>query len=433
MTRRVSARGIAVGGMAILAFAAGRFLLSGGAAGQAEGDWTQQALAVQNAFVEVAETAAKAVVTISSEGRIPVGDAFSRFFFGGPSWAEVRGLGSGVIFDKRGYVITNDHVIEILTQKLPVRIEGDKGYVMTDAGAVEIPLEKVPVRVEDGRATLTVGKIASDIKVTLPDGRTFPAKVQGRDRLLDISVLKLEGADAQNLPTATLGDSSKARVGHLMLAIGNPYGGYQYLDSPQPTVTDGIISALDRTFPTDDERRSYGGLIQTSAAVNRGNSGGPLVNIRGEVIGINAAIFSTSQGSEGIGFAIPINRVKARLGQLMAGDKIEYGYIGIVPVEVDPKSAEELGKRLGWKVPRGVVVGGVERGGSADKAGLKEGDIIVKLDDKGIVNSAQLVDMLANTPVGETISVTVVRDGKPIVKKAVVSGRTRDYVPWLWR
>lgn len=374
------------------------------AVGEAESEWIKEALAVEKAFVQVAETTANAVVTISSEGRVPVDDTFSLFYYRGPSWAEVRGLGSGVIFDKKGYVLTNDHVIEVAVRKLTGSDEGKQ---------VEV----------------TVGKLASKIKVTLPDGRSFDAKIQGRDRMLDVAVLKMEGVERQDLPVATLGDSSKLRAGQLVMAIGNPYGSYQYLDSPRPTVTDGIISALDRTFPTDDNRRSYGGLIQTSAAINRGNSGGPLVNLRGEVIGINAAIFSTSQGSEGIGFAIPINRAKARLKELIAGEKIRYGYLGITPVDIDPVKVERLA-RQGTTIPRGVFVYGVERGHPAEKAGLREEDIIVKLGDKAIVNRAQLIDILANTPEGTEMPITVVRDGKSIVKKVTIGGWTPPYFTW---
>jgi serine protease Do len=385
----------------VLAIGAAHLGLCTKVVGETSGDPMKEALAVQGAFVNVAETAAKAVVTISAKGKVPVRDPFSMYYYG----AEVQGLGSGVIFDKDGFVITNDHIIEVLTQK------------------VEIPTR------EGRRVAVTVGKPASDIRVTLPDGRSFEAKVQARDRLLDIAVLKMVGVDNQDLPAAVLGDSSKVRVGQLVLAIGNPYGGYLYLDSPQPTVTDGIVSALDRTFPTDDERRSYGSLIQTSAAINRGNSGGPLMNIQGEVIGINAAIFSTSQGSEGIGFAIPINRVKARLKDLIEGKEIEYGYLGIAPVEIDPRDVE----RRGLDIPRGVRIAWIEPEGAAEKAGLEENDIIVKLGEKGIVNSAQLIDILSNTAVGTTIEVTVVRDGKSVVKKSTIGGRVKEYVSWPWK
>jgi serine protease Do len=393
---------VAIGLVSLFVLVGVKLLQPTRAVGETETDWMKEALAVQDAFVRASETTAQAVVTISAGGRVAIEDPWVRFWYGGSS-AEVRGLGSGVVFDKRGYVITNDHVVEVLSEKV---------WVPTD----------------QGRAALTVGKVASDIKVTLPDGRSFDADIQGRDRLLDIAVLKMKGAEGEDFPVAALGDSSKVRVGQLALAIGNPYGGYQYLDSPQPTVTQGIISALNRTFPSDDERRSYGGLIQTSAAINRGNSGGPLVNIRGEVIGINAAIFSTSQGSEGIGFAIPINRVKARLSKLIAGEQIEYGYLGIGPGEIDPLRV----KRLGLNIPRGVVIKQIEPGEPAAKAGLKEGDIIVELDDKGIVNSAQLIDILANTPVGTVMRITVVRDGKRITKSATIGGQTKTYVPWPW-
>lgn len=398
--RTRASRKIVAAGLCVLLFAAARLLVGAGALAETKSEWMREALAVQKAFIEVAETTSKAVVTISATGKVVIQDPFSLFWYRG-NLAEVRGLGSGVIFDRKGYVITNDHLIEIATRKLRDRW-GNK---------------------------VTVGKVASDIRVTLADGRSFAAKVQGRDKMLDIAVLKMEGVDGQDLPVAPLGDSSRVRTGQFAIAIGNPYGGYQYLDSPQPTVTDGIISALDRTFPTEDGRRSYGGLIQTSAAINRGNSGGPLVNIRGEVIGINAAIFSTSQGSEGVGFAIPINRVKVRLKQLIAGEKIRYGYLGIQPADIDPVKLEKLA-RQGVKIPRGVFVLGVETGEPADKAGLKEEDIIVKLGDKVIVNKAQLVDILANTLEGTKMPVTTVRDGKRIIKKVTIGGWTPPYFTW---
>jgi len=395
MKRKVWKRAVVIGVLSLFLLLGLRSFLPTGAVGQTKSEWIKEALAVQNAFVEVAETTAKAVVTISTQDRVLVEDWFSRYFLG------VQGLGSGVIFDKKGYVITNDHVIEIATQKV--------------------------WRNGEWR---TVGKVASKIRVVLPDGRSFPARVQGRDRLLDIAVLKLDGVDGQDLPVATLGDSAKLRVGRLVLAMGNPYGGYEHLDSPQPTVTDGIISALERTFQTNDERRSYGGLIQTSAAINRGNSGGPLVNLRGEVIGMNAAIFSTSQGSQGIGFAIPINRVKARLKQLIAGEKIRYGHLGIDAAEIDPRKLERAGEILGWKIPRGVWLERVHPGSPADKARLKVEDIIVKLGHKRIVNGTQMIDILRNTPVGETIPITVVRDRKTIVRKVTIGGMRPRY--WTW-
>jgi S1-C subfamily serine protease len=400
--RRLKRMGAATALCLVIAVAV-RLVLSAGALGQTKNEWMQQALAVQNAFVDVAETTAKAVVTISAEGRVTVADQWGPFYFG-PRTEERRGLGSGVIFDKRGYVITNDHVIEIATQK---GIEYSTGE------------------------TVTVGKVASEIQITLPDGRSFNAKVQGRDRLLDIAVLKMQDVGSQDLPAAPLGDSSRVRPGQLVVAIGNPYGGYMYLDSPQPTITDGIISALDRAFPReDDERRSYGGLIQTSAAINRGNSGGPLVNLQGEVIGINAAIFSASGGSEGVGFAIPINRVKARLKQLIGGEKIRYGYLGIKHRSIGPQHVRLLAQR-GLTVPRGVFVLEVYRGSPADKAGLKPGDIIVRLGDKTIVNSAQLIDIEANTKEGTEVPITIVRDGKRIVKNATIGGRSQQYFTWM--
>ena len=171
MKEKASRKVVGVGVGCVLLFVAVRLLLFTGAVGETGSEWMREALAVENAFVEAAETTAKAVVTISAEGRVMVGDRFGLFYFG-PSTAEVRGLGSGVIFDKRGYVMTNDHLIEIDARKGVLYGTGE---------------------------TVTVGKLASRIKVTLPDGRSFDAKVQGRDRLLDIAVLKMEGVGGEHL------------------------------------------------------------------------------------------------------------------------------------------------------------------------------------------------------------------------------------------
>ncbi|HDN85752.1 MAG TPA: trypsin-like serine protease, partial [Candidatus Omnitrophica bacterium] len=248
---------------------------------------------LEEATIKVAEKVGKAVVSISTVVRKKMGrwefeppfedEFFRRFFeefFGEfPRERKEIGLGSGVIIDKDGYILTNEHVIQ---------------------GAEEI-------------------------KVRLPDGREFKAEVKGVDKRSDLAVIKI---NAHNLPVAELGDSDNLKIGQWVVAIGNPFG--FAIESPQPTVTVGVISALHRYLPRIGKReRFYDDLIQTDAAINPGNSGGPLVDLNGKVIGINVAIITTSGGYEGIGFAIPINRAKRILGKLIRGEKILYGWLGI--------------------------------------------------------------------------------------------------------
>ena len=220
---------------------------------------------LQEKLFETSESVSRAVVSI----HIIKQQVRNDWFFG-PYSVDVSYLGSGIIINQDCCVLTNAHVVEG----------------------------------------------ADQIKVALPDGREFQARVAGKDPALDIAVLNLQGLEGHSLPTAPLGDSDKLRLGQIVLAMGNPYGSEEHLNSPQPTITMGIVSALNRTFPSSDPRRVYGSLIQTDAAINGGNSGGPLVDLDGEVVGINVAIFSTSAGSQGIGFAIPINDIKKRLHRL---------------------------------------------------------------------------------------------------------------------
>lgn len=329
------------------------------------------------AVSDVAQKTGPAVVAIKTEkikhtrnasnyfGNPYDDDAMSQFFqdfFGAQPDYEQKalGLGSGVIIDGRGYILTNDHVV-------------------------------------DG---------ADKITVTLPDGRKFDGELTGIDVRSDLAVIKIT---ADNLPVASLGNSENLKIGQWVVAIGNPFG--NILDDPQPTVTSGVISALHRSLPQTSRRDSdYSDLIQTDAAINPGNSGGPLVNLNGEVIGINVAIFSTSGGYQGVGFAIPVNYAKAIVDQLTQGKKIEYGWIGIGIQDID----ERLAQYFALSSDEGVLVTKVLLGAPADKAGIKEGDIILSANRIKIRNSSALVKQISNATIGKPIVLQISRDQKSL-------------------
>jgi serine protease Do len=330
----------------------------------------------ENAFVKVAEEVGPAVVSISTErktmvrsriyespfGRDDFFDRFFRDFFGEIPEREFtqRGLGSGVIIDKDGYILTNEHVIR----------DADK------------------------------------ITVTLTDGREFEGKVRGKDERSDLAVIKIE---ADSLPSVRLGDSDKARIGQWVIAIGNPFG--YAVQSSKPTLTVGVVSALDRSLPVAMGRgRDYSGLIQTDAAINPGNSGGPLVNIRGEMIGINVAIFSTTGGHKGVGFAIPVNSAKEILDTLIEGRKVLYGWLGVSVQDIDDTLAEY------FNLPdkEGVIIAKVLSNSPAEQGGLKEGDVIRRFDGKKIKDLKSLLHIVSRTEVGKNVVVRVIRDAKEI-------------------
>ncbi|HIE51980.1 MAG TPA: DegQ family serine endoprotease [Armatimonadetes bacterium] len=315
--------------------------------------------ALQDTFAAVAEAVKPAVVYISAEKvvrlRNPLedffGDDFFRFFFGPrfePPEQEFRqeGLGTGVIVDRRGYILTNNHVVE---------------------GAEELT-------------------------VRLADKREFAAEMVGTDPDTDLAVIKIEG---ENLPVARMGDSSQLKVGHWVLAIGNPFG-------LAHTVSAGIVSAVGRT---DVHIAQYEDFIQTDAAINPGNSGGPLVNLRGEVVGINTAIFSQSGGSNGVGFAIPINLARWVMEQLISGKGIERGYLGVLLQPMDRALAE----RFGRETAEGALIAQVEKGSPADKAGLKAGDIVLEFDGRPIEDLYELRNLVAQTPPGKKVKVKIWR------------------------
>jgi serine protease Do len=236
---------------------------------------------------------------------------------------------------------------------------------------------------------------AKEIIVILADKREFNAKVLGRDPKTDLAVLKIDATG--DLPVAKLGDSAALQVGDWVMAIGNPFG-------LSNTVTAGIVSAKGRVIgagPYDD-------FIQTDASINPGNSGGPLFNEQGEVVGINSAIFSQTGGNVGIGFAIPINLAKQLLPELETKGSVTRGWLGVAIQQVTP----ELAESLRTDGAHGALVADVTKDGPAEKAGVKRGDVIVTYDGKKIENSSSLPVLVAATPVGRTVPVDVLRNGK---------------------
>lgn len=352
----------------------------------AGGDTGSYSLALERNTVRVAKIVGKAVVSISVEsteksrifGMSPFGrgypdDLFSQFFgdfFGNIPQRDFKrmGLGSGVIIDKEGYILTNYHVIEG----------------------------------------------ADKIKVKLPDGRRFDGEVKGKDPRSDLAVIKIK---AHNLPVAELGDSSRLSPGQWVMAIGNPFG--FAIEGSKPTVTAGVISALNRDLGSFGRReRSYSDLIQTDAAINPGNSGGPLVDMKGKVIGINVAIVTTSGGYEGLGFAIPINKAKRILNKLINGEEVLYGWLGVSIQNLN----QDLKSYFKLKEDKGAIVVSVLDPSPAKKAGLKEGDLIISFNGKTVDNVRSLVDMVGNSSPGTKINLGILRKDK-IMDIEVVLGK----------
>jgi serine protease Do len=279
------------------------------------------------------------------------GDPFEQFrrFFGQiPHEFKQHGLGSGVIVSPDGYILTNNHVV--------------------------------------GHAT--------EIHVTLMDGREFTAKVVGKDAKTDLALIKIDAK--KPLPAATLGDSARTDVGDWVIAIGSPFGF-------NLTVTAGIVSAKGRALGG-----SYDNFIQTDASINPGNSGGPLFNTEGQVIGINTAIYSSTGTNAGIGFAIPIDLAKNVMEQLKEHGRVIRGWLGVEIQQVTP----DLAQSFGLPKPQGALVAGVEKDGPAAKAGIKRGDVIIKFNNEDVENEHQLPEMVAQTTIGKTVAVEVIRGGK---------------------
>lgn len=258
-------------------------------------------------------------------------------------------LGSGVITSADGYIITNNHVIDE----------------------------------------------ADEINVRFANHEEYEAKIIGRDAKTDVALIKIESKEP--LPYVTFGDSEKLRVGDWVIAIGNPFGFEQ-------TVTAGIVSGKGRTLGSGN----YENFIQTDASINPGNSGGPLFNLEGEMVGINTAIYSRSGGNIGIGFAIPINMAKNVIEQLKTSGKVTRGWLGVMIQNV----SQDLARQFGLEKPIGALVGEVSPGSPAEKAGILPGDIIVEYEGKEIAQMNMLPALVAQTPVGETANVTLIRNGK---------------------
>lgn len=340
-------------------------------------------LAANDAFVKVSKEATPSVVSIvvtTKARKNPHSEEFFRFFpdfrFRMPD-EQSQGAGSGVIVSNEGYVITNNHVIENAA--------------------------------DDG------------IEVVLNDTRRFKAKLVGADPLTDVAVVKIDGKD---LPVAALGNSDEVQVGQWALAIGNPLG----LNS---TVTAGIISYLGRSIRIIQDSYGVENFIQTDAAVNPGNSGGALVNIYGEVIGINTAIATTNQRYQGYSFAIPINLVKSVAETIILYGKVERGYIGVSISPVD----ETLAKANGLSKAEGVFVQDVI-GDAAKAAGVRGGDIILSIDGKPLKAPNELQAYIATKRPGDKVKLVLWRDEKKIEKsvelrprndaRAVATGNTGD-------
>jgi serine protease Do len=299
----------------------------------------------------------------------PMQDFFDRFFDGrqdGPPQAE-RSLGSGVIVDKRGYILTNNHVVEQATK--------------------------------------------IQVQLSATDNTKYTAKVIGVDEDTDLAVIKIEAN--KDLPTTKLGNSDGVQVGDWVLAIGSPFG-------LQATVTAGIISAKDRGGIGHQFQR----FLQTDAAINPGNSGGPLVDLAGEVIGINTAIITGSRGYEGVGFALPSNTAINVYNQIVSQGRVTRGSIGVAFQEDLGTNAITL-KELG--APNGVVIMSVEPGSPAEKAGLKGGDVITTVNGAPVKNGNDLVNPIAQAPIGSKVKLTYVRDRQQKETSAVVEDRTRVF------
>ena len=343
---------------------------------------TDSAASLQTAFIKVAKDVGPSVVGVYNIQKSRVmgyGVRSGRYFdldellrqYDTP--IERRSIGSGVIIDPAGYILTNEHVVG-------------------DADAIE---------------------------VILPDGRKFSGRVAGKDARSDMAVIKI---DAAGLPAATLGDSDGVKTGQWAIAIGNPFGIVE--ENPMPTMTVGVVSALHRKLGgTAVGGRYYGDLIQTDAAINPGNSGGPLLNLKGEVVGINAAIISPSGAYAGIGFAIPVNRAKEVLDQLKRGKAIEYGWLGVGVQPLDKELSEE------FKLPdvSGALVVTVVPGSPAASSGLVVGDVIRECGGRPVRDADALMEEIGRTQAGKGMKLKVMREGKELVIDATV-GRKGEKV-----
>jgi serine protease DegQ len=323
-------------------------------------------------YADAAQKAMPAVVNVFSgkAGSLPpnpqANDPLFRYFFGNPKGGKeppqdepATNLGSGVIVSSEGYILTNQHVV-------------------------------------DG---------ADQIEIALADGRRTNAKVVGIDPETDLAVLKI---GMTNLPTITLGRIDEARVGDVVLAIGNPFGVGQ-------TVTMGIISALGRNHLGIN---TFENFIQTDAPINPGNSGGALVDARGNLLGINTAIYSRSGGSLGIGFAIPVSTARSVLESIITTGSVTRGWIGVEPQDVTPAIAESFGLQQ-----KGTIVAGVLQGGPADKAGIKPGDVLLDVNGQEITDTTRLLNVIAQIKPGTDAKIRLMRKNKEMQVDVMIGKR----------
>lgn len=322
------------------------------------------------------ERVSPAVVNIATKGHVDIqkhplaNDPFFRRFFRGleniPQRRETRSLGSGVVVDaKNGYILTNHHVVEG----------------------------------------------ADKITVTLHDGHQFEAKLIGSDPEADVAVIQTDYKDLVELP---MGDSDKIRVGDFVVAFGNPFGLGQ-------TVTSGIVSALGRTGLGIE---GYENFIQTDASINPGNSGGALVDLDGKLVGVNTAILTPGGGNVGIGFAIPINMARKIMDQLIEFGEVKRGLLGVIMQNLTP----ELSSAFGLDLHQGVVISQVIEKSAAEEAGLKAGDVIASINGKSVKSASEMRNMVGLMRVGESLNITVIRDGRKKKLVATLKNIEQDQV-----
>jgi serine protease Do len=343
-------------------------------------------------FADLTSRLAPAVVNVSTTQKVPVGrlrgvppgspleELFRKFQeqqgeAGEPVTREATSLGSGFIISPDGYIVTNNHVIS-----------AGEGRPGANDAAVDT------------------------ITITLSDRREYKAKIIGRDPLTDMALLKI---DAANLPFVKFGNSQGVRVGDWAIAIGNPFG-------LGGTVTAGIVSALHRNIGSGQ----YDRYIQTDASINQGNSGGPLFDLDGNVIGINTAIFSPTGGNVGLGFSIPAELAYPVIQQLRATGTVKRGYLGVA---IQPLSTD-IAAGLGLPKDRGEIVATVEPNGPAAKAGIKQGDVIVRINNNDVNYDNTLSYVVANTPIGSTVPIELIRDGQRKTINATIAQRPAESI-----